>query len=90
MSVPRYILAKAFTMPRETKYASTKTDTGDIALVAVNTIEEGDSDDKVLFKDIKTALLQNKANINTALSVLQIRSESQIKINQRLLSEQDQ
>ncbi len=89
MSVPGYILAKAFTMPRETKYATTKTDTGDIALVAINTIEEGDSDDKVLFKDIKTALLQKKANINTALSVLQIRSESQIKINQRLLSEQE-
>ncbi len=88
-SVPDYITRKAFTMPRESKFSSTKTATGDVAIVAINAIEEGKSDDKAFFENIKTALLQNKGNINTALSVLQIRSESQIKINNQLLGQQE-
>ena len=34
--------------------------------------------------------IQNKGNLNTALSVLQIRSESNIKINKKLLEEEEQ
>ena len=88
-SVPAYISGKAFTMPRETKYTSTKTDKGDIAIVVINAIEDGDTGDKALFDSIKSAMLQNKGNINTALSVLQIRSESKIQINSKLLTEEE-
>lgn len=84
------IVMKAFTMPRDEKFATTKTLSGDIAIIAINAIEEGDTGDEQLFDSIKAALIQNKGNINTALSVMQIRSESDIKINTKLLSEQEQ
>ncbi|WP_198262743.1 peptidylprolyl isomerase [sulfur-oxidizing endosymbiont of Gigantopelta aegis] len=88
-TVPGEILGKAFTMPRETKFASTRLMGGNIAIVAVNAIEDGNSDDKALFDSIKMALLQNKGNIETSLSILQIRSESKISINAKSLSEDE-
>ena len=90
MDVPPGVLMKAFTMPREQKYATTTTMAGNIAIIAIDSIRDGDSDDKALFDSIKTALIQNKGNLNTALSVLQIRSESNIKINKTLLEEEEQ
>lgn len=89
VSIPGDILMKAFTMPREVKFATTKTPNGDIAIVAINKIEDGDSGDQELFDSIKKAMIQNKGNLNTALSVMQIRSESNIKINNKLLSEEE-
>ncbi|MCU7834869.1 MAG: SurA N-terminal domain-containing protein [gamma proteobacterium symbiont of Taylorina sp.] len=86
MKTPVYIVRKAFTMPRETKYSTTKTAGADIAVIAITAIENGDSEDKELFDSVKTALLQNKGNINTALSVMQIRSETDITINDKLLN----
>lgn len=88
-NVPGAILNKAFTMPRDVKYASTKMINGDVAIVAVDAVKDGDTDDKALFEDIKKALLQNKGNLETALSTLQIRSESDIKINARALTEEE-
>ncbi len=88
-NVPGVILNKAFTMPRDVKFASTKMITGDVAIVAVNAIKDGNTDDKKLFAEIKSALLQNKGNLETALSTLQIRSESDIKINSKALSEDE-
>ncbi len=85
MAVPAEILRKAFTMPREMKYATTKMMNGDIAVLEIKSIEDGDSGDKALFESIKAALLQNRANTEISLSVLQIRSEADIKINAQLL-----
>ncbi|MBE9527260.1 MAG: SurA N-terminal domain-containing protein [Proteobacteria bacterium] len=89
MKTPVYIVRKAFTMPRELKYASTKTATGDIAIITINAIENGDSEDKALYANVKSALLQNKANMNTALSVMQIRSETSVTINDSLLNAEE-
>jgi len=89
VNVPPGIMMKAFTMPRDSKYATTKTLAGNIAILAINSIEDGDTGDKELFDSIKAALIQNKGNQNTALSVLQIRSESNIKINSQLLNEEE-
>lgn len=89
IKTPVYIVRKAFTMPREIKYASTRTAIGDIAIIAINKIENGDSEDKDLFNNVKQALLQNKANINTALSVMQIRSETNVTINNSLLTTEE-
>ena len=89
MKTPVYIVRKAFTMPRELKYASTKTATGDIAVITINAIENGDSEDKELYASVKNALLQNKANMNTALSVMQIRSETAVTINNALLNAEE-
>jgi len=87
--VPGEILNKAFTMPREMKFATTIMRNGDVALIAVKSITDGDdSDNQALFDSVKMALLQNKANTETALSVIQIRSESEIKLNQQLLQKQ--
>ncbi|MCU7801143.1 MAG: peptidyl-prolyl cis-trans isomerase [gamma proteobacterium symbiont of Lucinoma myriamae] len=86
---PGEIMRKVFTMPREMKSATTKMMNGDIAIIAVNSIEDGDSGDQALFDSIKTALLQNKGNMETSLSVLQIRSGSKIVVNTQLLSEQE-
>ncbi len=83
------VLAKAFTMPREMKFATTKLFNGDIAIVEIKSIADGDSGDQALFDNIKAALLQNKGNVETALSTLQIRSESNIVINAKLLEEQE-
>ncbi|MCW8929667.1 MAG: peptidylprolyl isomerase [Gammaproteobacteria bacterium] len=85
IKVPADIIRKAFTMPRETKFATTKMMNGDIAIVNIKSIEDGDSGDQALFDNIKKALLQNKGNVETSLSVLQIRSESEIVINEKLL-----
>lgn len=89
MKVPGEIMRKAFTMPREMKYATTKMMNGDIAIITIKSIEDGDSGDQALFESIKMALLQNKANIETSLSILQIRSESDIVINAQLLNEEE-
>lgn len=86
---PGEIMRKVFTMPREMKYATTKMMNGDIAIIAIKSIEDGDSGDQALFDSIKAALLQNKGNMETSLSVLQIRSDSEIVINTQLLSEQE-
>ncbi len=86
--LPGEILQKAFTMPREMKYATTTMKNGDVAVLAIDSIEEGDSGDQALFDSIKTALLQNKGNTETSLSVLQIRNDSDIKINAELLKAQ--
>jgi len=86
VKTPPYIVRKAFTMPRETKYSTTGTATADVAVIAVTAIENGDGDDKELFDNVKTALLQTKGNINTSLSVMQIRSESEVTINEKLLN----
>ncbi|MCP3852379.1 MAG: hypothetical protein GY694_19420 [Gammaproteobacteria bacterium] len=83
------VLSKAFTMPREMKFATTKMMNGDIAIVAIKSIEDGDSGDQALFDTIKQALLQNKINTETSLSVLQVRSETKIVVNDKLLSEQE-
>ncbi len=83
------VLAKAFTMPREMKFATTKLLNGDIAIVEIKAIEDGNSGDQALFDNIKAALLQNKGNVEVALSTLQIRSESNIVINAKLLEEQE-
>ncbi len=88
-NVPRAILNKAFTIPRDVKYTSTKMINGDVAIVAVDAVKDGDTDNKVLFEDIKKALLQNKGNLETALSTLQIRSESEIKVNAKALTEEE-
>lgn len=90
MKVSSDILRKAFTMPREMKFATTKMMNGDIAIVEIKKIEDGDSGDKALFDNIKSALLQNKGNVETALSVLQIRSQSKITINTKLLEKEEQ
>ena len=87
VNLPAAILTKAFTMPRDVKYAETTMITGDVAIVAVDTIKDGDTNDKALFKDIKNALLQNKGNLETALAILQVRSESDIKINTKSLTQ---
>lgn len=89
MQVPSEILRKAFTMPREMKYGTTKMMNGDIAVLEIKAIEDGDSGDKALFESIKAALLQNRANTEMSLSVLQIRSESDIQINHKLLQEEE-
>ena len=86
---PEYVIRKAFNMSRETKVDSTKTATGDIAIIAINAIENGDSEDKTLYSSVKAALLQNKGNINTSLSVMQIRSETEIVINNSLLTAEE-
>lgn len=89
MKVPGEIMRKAFTMPREMKFATTKMMNGDIAIITIKSIEDGDSGDQALFESIKMALLQNKANIETSLSILQIRSEADIVINSQLLNEEE-
>ena len=89
ISVPREISNKAFTMPREMKYSTTNMMNGDIAVIVIKSIEDGDSGDQALFDSIKTALLQNTGNMETSLSILQIRSDSKIVINIKLLSEQE-
>ena len=89
MKVPVYIVKKAFTLPRETNYVSTKTASGDIAVIAINSIENGDSEDKELIASVKSALLTNKGNLNTALSMLQIRSETNVTINSELLNTEE-
>ncbi len=89
ISVPREISNKAFTMPREMKYSTTNMMNGDIAVIVIKSIEDGDSGDQALFDSIKTALLQNTGNMETSLSILQIRSDSKIVINIQLLSEQE-
>ncbi|MCU7938852.1 MAG: SurA N-terminal domain-containing protein [gamma proteobacterium symbiont of Bathyaustriella thionipta] len=89
MNMPGEIMRKAFTMPREMKYATTKMMNGDVAIIAIKSIEDGDSGDQALFDSIKTALLQNKGNMETSLSVLQIRAGSEIVINTQLLNEQE-
>lgn len=86
---PGEIMRKVFTMPREMKYATTKMMNGNIAIIAIKSIEDGDSGDQALFDSIKAALLQNKGNMETSLSVLQIRSDSEIVINTQLLSKQE-
>ena len=90
MKTPVSIIRKAFTMPRETKYASTKTADGDIAIIVINSIENGNSEDKEFYASVKSALLQNKGSINTALSVMQIRSETDVTINETLLNAEEQ
>ena len=90
MKTPVYISRKAFTMPRETRFSTLTTPTGDVAVMVINSIENGDSEDKELFASIKAAILQNKGNINSALSIAQIRSESKIVINDKLLNTDDQ
>jgi len=88
--VPGEILNKAFTMPREMKFATAKMRNGDIALIEIKSISDGDDNgNQALFDNVKTALLQNKANTETALSIIQIRSEAEIKINKQLLEEQE-
>ncbi len=89
MKVPGDIMRKAFTMPREMKFSTTKMMNGDIAIIAVKSIEDGDSGDQALFENIKKALLQNKGNIEMSLSILQIRSNSDIVINAQLLNEEE-
>lgn len=89
MKVPGDIMRKAFTMPREMKFSTTKMMNGDIAIIAVKSIEDGDSGDQALFENIKKALLQNKGNIEMSLSILQIRSDSDIVINAQLLNEEE-
>ena len=89
MNVPGDIMRKAFTMPREMKFSTTKMMNGDIAIIAVKSIEDGDSGDQALFENIKKALLQNKGNIEMSLSILQIRSDSDIVINAQLLNEEE-
>ena len=89
MKVPGDIMRKAFTMPREMKFSTTKMVNGDIAIIAVKSIEDGDSGDQALFENIKKALLQNKGNIEMSLSILQIRSDSDIVINAQLLNEEE-
>lgn len=89
MKVPGDIMRKAFTMPREMKFSTTKMVNGDIAIIAVKSIEDGDSGDQALFENIKKALLQNKGNIEMSLSILQIRSDSDIVINTQLLNEEE-
>ncbi|MCN4143672.1 MAG: peptidyl-prolyl cis-trans isomerase [Thiohalomonas sp.] len=86
---PGEIMRKVFTMPREMKYATTKMMNGNIAIIAIKSIEDGDSGDQPLFDSIKAALLQNKGNMETSLSILQIRSDSEIVINTQLLSAQE-
>ncbi len=87
--VPSEILNKAFTMPREMKFATTTMRNGDVALIAIKSITDGDdSGNQALFDSVKTTLLQNKVNTETALSIIQIRSESEIKLNQQLLQKQ--
>ncbi len=88
-TVPGDIIRKAFTMPREMKFATTKMINGDIAIVNIKSIEDGDIGDKALFDNIKQALIQNKGNIETSLSILQIRSDSKIVINNKLLNESE-
>ncbi len=87
--VPNGILRKAFTMPREQKFSSTKMPNGDIAIIEIKSITAGDSTDKALFDNIKNALLKNKANIETSLSILQIRSDTKIVVNKKLLTQQE-
>ncbi len=87
--VPNGILRKAFTMPREQKFSSTKMPNGDIAIIEIKSITAGDSTDKALFDNIKNALLKNKANIETSLSILQIRSDTKIVVNKKLLNQQE-
>ena len=89
ISVPREISNKAFTMPREMKYSTTNMMNGDIAVIVIKSIEDGDSGDQALFDSIKTALLQNTGNMETSLSILQIRSDSKIVINTQLLRKQE-
>jgi peptidyl-prolyl cis-trans isomerase D len=88
-TVPADILQKAFSMARDVKHDATTMSSGDVALVTVSAIEDGDANDKVMFDSIKSALVQNKGNLNTALSVLQIRSESNITINKQHLVEEE-
>jgi len=72
------------------KFSTTKMRNGDIALIAVKSITDGDdSGNQALFDSVKTALLQNKANTETALSIIQIRSEAEIQVNKQLLEEQE-
>ena len=89
ISVPREISNKVFTMPREMKYSTTNMMNGDIAVIVIKSIEDGDSGDQALFDSIKTALLQNTGNMETSLSIIQIRSDSKIVINTQLLSKQE-
>ena len=89
MKVPGDIIRKVFSMPREMKFSTTKMMNGDIAIIAVKSIEDGDSGDQALFENIKKALLQNKGNIEMSLSILQIRSDSNIVINTQLLNEEE-
>ncbi len=84
------ILRKAFTMPREMKVTTEKMKSGDIAIIAINSIEDGDeSKEQPLFESVKAALIRNKANMETSLSVLQIRSEATVKINTQALNKQE-
>jgi peptidyl-prolyl cis-trans isomerase D len=87
--VPNGILRKAFTMPRDQKFSSTKMLNGDIAIIEIKSITAGDATDKALFDNIKNALLKNKANIETSLSILQIRSDTKIVVNKKLLNQQE-
>jgi peptidyl-prolyl cis-trans isomerase D len=91
-TVPRYIISKAFTMPRaddKSLYATIKSPEGDIVIVAVNKVEDGATDDMEFFTAIKNSILQNKGTVENALSLLQIRSELDISINQKLLADQE-
>lgn len=84
------ILHKAFTMPRKMTVTTEKMRNGDIVIIVINSIEEGDgSKEQPLFESVKSALIRNKANMETSLSVLQIRSESVIDINTKILNEKE-
>lgn len=91
-AVPGYIIMKAFSMPRagdKALYATIKSPEGDVVIIAVNTVEDGATDEKALFMTMKNSIMQNKGSIDNALSLLQIRSELDIKINQQLLTDQE-
>ena len=75
--------------PAKDMYASVKSPEGDNVIVAVNKVEDGATDDKALFTTIKNSILQNKGTVENALSLMQIRSELDISINQKLLTKQE-
>ncbi len=91
-TVPAYVLSKAFSMPRtdeKSLYDTVQSPEGDIMIVAVNKVEDGTTDDKELYSTIKNTILQSKATIENSLSLLQIRSDMDISINQQLLKGQE-
>ncbi len=93
MSMDREILQKAFTMPRgnnKPESLAFKMAGDQVAVVVVNKVENGSTDDEKFRQMVASSLQQTRGSMYANMAVMQARKNAKVEINQqRLLSQEN-